>query len=677
MKKILISTIAIVMAISMVFVFNDTSSAESTSGECGENLTWTYDPDTTTLTISGEGTAIQDYASAGSPWHDLNVTNVVFDCPNLTTIGAYAFEDSNMSNHKLPYKITTINEGAFRNCYMLSLEQLPIKLTTIGNGAFEHCIRLSIVTIPYGVTTLGPNVFKDCMGIHVMIIPSSITSIDDMAFDGTTGLTTVGNLSTVDISGKFPYHTNDLTVLFTNTKYNVNYTIFSNNWAYDSGNGGNDGFVFSTESQSPGGSIKSDITTLIINLPNITEIGGNIAANYTSLTKVYHSPEIITKIGNGSFRGCSNLEYFEFPDKVTSIGLHTFRNCSSLDISELPDTITEMGQYAFAQCRNLTITKLPDNLNSLGTYVFQGCTGLSTITIPEKVTNVENGVFQNCTNLQTVYLNATHMLLGSGISSYSGSLFTGCTNLTEIIIGEDVEYLSHRVFGGIPQPITIIYNAKNCQDIASDISPFHSSQVQTIEFGDKVEHIPAYLLNLSDKTVLESVSFNDGLKSIGDYAFQNCTNMVVLSIPESVESIGTSAFAGCSNVMIRSLPEGVHLDPTAFQNCTGITSLVLPGEIGFGPNCFEGCTNLKQILNLSDMEIVAGSDNHGKVAKYADSVQDHIDGVAIVQDKEHVQHETVVDDSLTSKLLRFVPVFVSLGLLLGAIAYMYVRRNDY
>lgn len=86
---------------------------------------------------------------------------------------------------------------------------------------------------------------------------------------------------------------------------------------------------------------------------------------------------------------------------------------------------------------------------------------------------------------------------------------------------------------------------------------------------------------------------------IGEAVFYKCTGLTSITIPNSVTSIGNSAFLGC----------------------TGLTSITIPeGVTRIGYDAFEGCTGLKTVINLSSLDISAGSSDHGYVAYYADKV---------------------------------------------------------
>ncbi len=61
-----------------------------------------------------------------------------------------------------------------------------------------------------------------------------------------------------------------------------------------------------------------------------------------------------------------------------------------------------------------------------------------------------------------------------------------------------------------------------------------------------------------DCSVLTSVTIPEGVTSIGDYAFYNCSALTSVTIPSSVTSIGVEAFVqGCSALTSVTIPEGV------------------------------------------------------------------------------------------------------------------------
>ena len=56
---------------------------------------------------------------------------------------------------------------------------------------------------------------------------------------------------------------------------------------------------------------------------------------------------------------------------------------------------------------------------------------------------------------------------------------------------------------------------------------------------------------------VKKVVIKDGVTSIGDYAFWNCSNLTSITIPDSVTSIGKSAFESCSQLASIEIPSSV------------------------------------------------------------------------------------------------------------------------
>ena len=76
---------------------------------------------------------------------------------------------------------------------------------------------------------------------------------------------------------------------------------------------------------------------------------------------------------------------------------------------------------------------------------------------------------------------------------------------------------------------------------------------------------------------IKAVVIDNGVSSIGHYAFQSCTNMTSVSIPNSVTSIGFDAFVNCSSLMSVSIPNSVtSIGHDAFALCSSLTSVSIP-----------------------------------------------------------------------------------------------------
>lgn len=172
MKKLISLVLAISILLSCVCVFPITTSAEdATSGKCGDNLTWSYDTSTCTLTISGVG-AMTDYGSSTykgpsvttAPWrlyYDTMKTLIIGN--GVTSIGNYAFFCcENLTEVSIGNSVESIGEWAFYSCDRLTEVSMGNTVKSIGDGAFCECFYLASVTIGYSVTDIGMGAFYMC-----------------------------------------------------------------------------------------------------------------------------------------------------------------------------------------------------------------------------------------------------------------------------------------------------------------------------------------------------------------------------------------------------------------------------------------------------------------------------------------------------------------------------------
>lgn len=87
------------------------------------------------------------------------------------------------------------------------------------------------------------------------------------------------------------------------------------------------------------------------------------------------------------------------------------------------------------------------------------------------------------------------------------------------------------------------------------------------------------------------------LTTIGDNAFNGCTNLALTELPESLTTIGVSAFYACENLRISEIPGGVtNLPEYVFAECRSIESMVIPsGVTAIGTCAFYGCSSLASV----------------------------------------------------------------------------------
>ncbi|EJK58115.1 hypothetical protein THAOC_21783 [Thalassiosira oceanica] len=120
-------------------------------------------------------------------------------------------------------------------------------------------------------------------------------------------------------------------------------------------------------------------------------------------------------------------------------------------------------------------------------------------------------------------------------------------------------------------------------------------EVTRVRIGPPVKRILNRAFRFSKLVVLQ---LNEGLLTIGEEAFQDCTALSSVNIPSTVTELGNGAFFRCSNLVDVKLNEGLQtIGENAFADCTALRSLYLPSTVKeLGPHAFYGCTNLTKVL---------------------------------------------------------------------------------
>ncbi len=103
----------------------------------------------------------------------------------------------------------------------------------------------------------------------------------------------------------------------------------------------------------------------------------------------------VTMLGDGVFKGHTEITSVQFPEKLTYIGGFVFDGCTSLHHVELPDTLEDMIQYAFARS-GIEEIRLPDKVRSIPSFAFKDCKQLRRVVCGKGLRKIHAWAFQGC-----------------------------------------------------------------------------------------------------------------------------------------------------------------------------------------------------------------------------------------------------------------------------------------
>ena len=151
---------------------------ELLTGECGYKATWTFDPATGALTVSGSG-----------PMYEFLSTNP-YDTTDVHALPWKDFLDQILSV-EIRQGITRVGSGAFSNASNLASVSLPEGLEGIESLAFVNAASLTNITIPKGLTYLHSACFSGCTALTAIFLPSSLNNFSSNALNGASSLSDI------------------------------------------------------------------------------------------------------------------------------------------------------------------------------------------------------------------------------------------------------------------------------------------------------------------------------------------------------------------------------------------------------------------------------------------------------------------------------------------------------
>lgn len=484
MKRHLLAVIAIMlMAVA---------AKAQTSGQCGDDLTWSFDSSTGTLTISGTG----DMWDGVCPWWDYyhQVTDLVIG--NLvTSTGAGVFANhSNLTNVTLGNSLISIGEYSFIGCTKMLSVEIPNSVLSIGDEAFCACYQLCDVTIGNSVTNIGESAFEGC-GVTSIVIPNSVITLGDSAFYqcGELESVVIGDSVIAIPENAFGMCGKLKSVTIGNSVVSIGGYAFL--WCMKLEN-----VTLGNSLESIGEMAFGDCINLKnIEFPNSLKTIGQEAFRNAELESLTFGNSLVY-IGRSAFEGSSRLKSLTFQNSPCTIAKSAFSYCFALQSVEFGNAIGSIDTLAFSDCP-IRLLEFPNSLVHLGDGAFGFNDELRKITIPASITSIDGNVSPYCNYLEEIIVDANNPRYDSRdncnaiIETETNTLITGCRTT---FLPYSVEVIGREAFAGAE--------------------------------------------------MLTSIDIVGQVNTIGEYAFRDCTYLSDVIIGDHVETIGGQAFGSDYNI---------------------------------------------------------------------------------------------------------------------------------
>ena len=354
--------------------------------------------------------------------------------------------------------------------------------------------------------------------------------------------------------------------------------------------------------------------------PSVTTIGA-FAFRRSGLTEVILPPSV-TSIGDLAFGECNNLEYVYLPASVTSIDGNAFTGTSieTIEVNqENPVYDSRGGCNAIIQtdidklitgCKN---TVIPDDVVSIGVSAFENATGLTTITLPSSVESIGEHAFANCSGLTTI--NAERPLPPT---IYSNTFINMVhSNVTvNVPCGALSDYRNAEIWSGLSfnyvDPCNIVFADANVKAICvANWDTNGDGELSSAEAA-AVTSLGTVFKDNTDITSFNELVYFTELSDIASHAFDGCTNLSSVMLPNNIIIIGNYAFRGCSSLVSVTLSDQlVRIMNNAFVNCSALSHIDIPSTVTYIGSSFGGCSSLSSIVIPASVNtIVVGAFNN-------------------------------------------------------------------
>lgn len=485
----------------------------------------------------------------------------------------------------------------FANCGFLTGISIPENVPYIGFSVFSNCNRLTTIRINGAKTKISSNAFRDCKNLNIIesfdcSYAKKIAEENSIPFISSLGEGTHQWLAEKEVI-KEPTCTEKGIKAYRceicgATKKEEEIPAYHHDW--------DDGVVTKQATETEEGEIQYTCRrcneTKTEPIPKLPSIQIEDASYGWLAVNTLHIKGITNK--DASYyvtyvpRGDDKPEYDQQHERED-----TSDNYISAQIT-VPNY--EIDVYIFAVDKNgkVTYAKItPDYTQrpqkptiKVGDNVTATVDGDTVIITGTGETYDESWWFDDNVNQN----NIKHITVEDGVTSLGSSIFYGFSQVKDVKLPTSLKSIGYGAFEKcdslkeltIPEGVTNIGNGiiNSC------------TSIKKISLPSTLNTIPRLIdMESTGDMQLDEIVLNDGIKTLGNYAFWNFRNLKNIIIPESVTNIGESAFHGCTALSNLTLPDSItEIDGEAFSNCVSLGKVTLPKNLTLlGNDVFEYC----------------------------------------------------------------------------------------
>ncbi|MCD8297246.1 MAG: leucine-rich repeat domain-containing protein, partial [Prevotella sp.] len=480
---------------------------------------------------------------------------------------------------------TTLSSGFGQMTNLDTLNYNATNITTASANILAHATDLSIAVIGNNVVSIPSNLLWGCSNLSSVTFneSSSLTTVGDDAFYNCSSLESIDLPSTVTKIGSYAFYGSGLTEFTVNENVDsIGDNAFQNCSSLSTltYNAKNAKYYQEDGETEPTSTPFSAVTTVTIG-EDVESLPGSLFRNLSSLESVtFTCGSSLTSMGSFIFHSCTGLtsiEGFDQLSSLTEIPTDAFNGCTSLAGSlVIPNSVDTIADYAFY---NTAITSVTINSGiKIGAHAFDNCASLDTLTLGEGVTSIPYNI-REMGNLKILYYNARNATMKNNTyGDATGSDFVSETNLATVVIGDSVQTLPHHLFANCTALDSLIYNAIECTSIGE--SAFNNcTNLKILTIGENVEKIPEALNQLTHVTTLY---YNAANASVVDGDVEDLTESVFgttlndVEIGAAVTKLPDYLFADCTGITTVNTDNTndvlTEIGKAVFKNCTGIST---------------------------------------------------------------------------------------------------------